>query len=325
MSDSSQQALFVAQRILELRDEGVELNDMAVLYRAHFHSMELQLELTRHGMPFAITSGLRFFEQAHMKDVAAFLKFAVNPRDEVAFKRIARLLPGIGGAAAQKLWRHFEEKFGAREWPDEGYPAIFSGARIGAKSLKAWTQLLHTLDEIAPAGRPVPPARAIESVIEAVYDDYAKTKFSNYEARREDLNVLSNFARQYEDPAEFLSQLALLTSLESEAALQAARDTERVTLSSVHQAKGLEWKVVFVIGLNEGSFPSHRSIESPAAVEEERRLFYVAVTRACDELYLTHPNLRLSAGYGEMLQRPSRFLTELPENLLERWEVDRKW
>jgi DNA helicase-2/ATP-dependent DNA helicase PcrA len=107
--------------------------------------------------------------------------------------------------------------------------------------------------------------------------------------------------------------------------MQAERDTERVTLSSVHQAKGLEWKVVFVIGLNEGSFPSHRSIESPAAVEEERRLFYVAVTRACDELYLTHPNLRLSAGYGEMLQRPSRFLSELPENVLERWEVDRKW
>ncbi len=325
LSDTNQQALFVTQRILELRDEGTDLNDMAVLYRAHFHSMELQLELTRHGVPFAITSGLRFFEQAHVKDVASFLKIASNPRDEVAFKRVARLLPGIGGAAAEKLWRHFSEKLGAREWPDEGYPAVFSGAKVGSKSQKAWTQLLHTLDEIAPAGRPVPPARAIESVIEAVYDDYAKSKFSNYEARREDLNVLSNYARQYEETAEFLSQLALLTSLESDAAMQAERDTERVTLSSVHQAKGLEWKVVFVIGLNEGSFPSHRSIESPAAVEEERRLFYVAVTRACDELYLTHPNLRLSAGYGEMLQRPSRFLSELPENVLERWEVDRKW
>src|SRR5262249_13736948 len=125
--------------------------------------------------------------------------------------------------------------------------------------------------------------------------------------------------------AEFLAQLALLTALETDAAMQAERDSERVTLSSVHQAKGLEWKVVFIIGLNEGSFPSHRSLETPDAIEEERRLFYVAVTRACVELYLTHPILRLSAGYGEMLQRPSRFLAELPENVLERWEVDRKW
>ena len=104
LADSNQQALFVTQRILDLREEGVELNEIAVLYRAHYHSMELQMELTRHGVPFAITSGLRFFEQAHVKDVAAFLKFAVNPRDEVAFKRIVRLLPGIGARSAESLW-----------------------------------------------------------------------------------------------------------------------------------------------------------------------------------------------------------------------------
>ena len=104
LGDSNQQALFVAQRILELREEGVELNEIAVLYRAHYHSMEVQMELTRHGIPFQITSGLRFFEQAHIKDVAAFLKFVVNPRDEVAFKRMVRLLPGIGARSAEQLW-----------------------------------------------------------------------------------------------------------------------------------------------------------------------------------------------------------------------------
>ena len=136
-----------------------------------------------------------------------------------------------------------------------------------------------------------------------------------------DLNVLSNYARQYEDPAEFLSQLALLTSLESDAAMQAERDTERVTLSSVHQAKGLEWKVVFVIGLNEGSFPSHRSIESPAAVEEERRLFYVAVTRACDELYLTYPLMRATASFDERWQEPSRFISNFPRGMVNEWKI----
>lgn len=325
LNDGNQQAQFVTQRILELREEGTELREIAVLYRAHFHSMELQLELTRHGVPFQITSGLRFFEQAHIKDVASFIKFASNHRDEVAFKRIVRLLPGVGGAAANKLWDHFEKTLGEREGVDS-FAKAFADARIGAKSEKMWKQFVHTLEEIAPGGKAIPPSAAIEGVVEAVYEDYAKAKFPNYEARREDLNVLANYARQYSDPAEFLSQLALVTALETETAIRADdKDDEQVVLSSVHQAKGLEWKVVFVIGLTEGSFPSHRSLESADAIEEERRLFYVAVTRACDELYLTFPYMRLNAGHGDMFQRPSRFLSEVPAQLMEKWEIERGW
>ena len=325
LNDSNMQAQFVTQRILELRDEGVELNEIAVLYRAHFHALELQIELTRHGVPFAITSGLRFFEQAHIKDVASFLKFAANHHDEVAFKRIVRLLPGVGGAAADKLWSHFEKAL-AENAAVDSFADAFLGVKVGAKSEKMWKQFVHTLEEIAPGGKLIAPSSAIESVVEAVYDDYAKTKFPNYEVRREELNVLANYARQYADPEEFLSQLALVSSLETEAAINAngeERDTERVTLSSIHQAKGLEWKVVFVIHLTEGSFPSNRSLESPAAIEEERRLFYVAVTRACDELYLTYPYMKLNAGYGDMFQRPSRFLSEVPIELMEKWEIER--
>ena len=325
LNDSNQQAQFVTQRILELRDEGVQLNEIAVLYRAHFHALELQIELTRHGVPFAITSGLRFFEQAHIKDVASFLKFAANHHDEVAFKRIVRLLPGVGGVAADKLWAGFEKELGEQETVDS-FADAFLHAKVGAKSEKQWKQFVHTLEEIAPGGKLIAPASAIESVVEAVYDDYAKAKFPNYDVRKEELNVLANYARQYADPAEFLSQLALVSSLETEAALNTGeeeRDSERVTLSSIHQAKGLEWKVVFVIHLTEGSFPSNRSLESPAAIEEERRLFYVAVTRACDELYLTYPYMRLNAGYGDMFQRPSRFLSEVPVELLEKWEIER--
>ncbi len=262
LNDSNMQAQFVTQRILELRDEGIELNEIAVLYRAHFHALELQIELTRHGVPFAITSGLRFFEQAHIKDVASFLKFAANHHDEVAFKRIVRLLPGVGGVAADKVWAHFEKHLAESEAVDS-FADAFLGAKVGAKSEKMWKQFVHTLEEIAPGGKLIAPSSAIESVVEAVYDDYAKAKFPNYEVRREELNVLANYARQYADPAEFLSQLALVSSLETEAALNTGeqeRDTERVTLSSIHQAKGLEWKVVFVIHLTEGSFPSNRSL-----------------------------------------------------------------
>ncbi len=325
LNDSNQQAQFVTQRILELRDEGVELNEIAVLYRAHFHALELQIELTRHGVPFAITSGLRFFEQAHIKDVASFLKFAANHHDEVAFKRIVRLLPGVGGVAADKIWAQFEKALEGREAVDS-FADAFLHAKVGAKSEKQWKQFVHTLEEIAPGGKLIAPSSAIESVVEAVYDEYAKAKFPNYEIRREELNVLANYARQYADPAEFLTQLALVSSLETESALNTGeeeRDSERVTLSSIHQAKGLEWKVVFVIHLTEGSFPSNRSLESPAAIEEERRLFYVAVTRACDELYLTYPYMRLNAGYGDMFQRPSRFLSEVPTELVEKWEIER--
>ena len=160
----------------------------------------------------------------------------------------------------------------------------------------------------------------IECVMEAIYDDYAKANFSNYDQRREDLNTLAEFARQYKEPAEFLDQLALMTSLDHDSSIS-TEDTEMVTLSSVHQAKGLEWNVVFVIWLSDGMFPSSRSLDSDSAIEEERRLFYVAVTRAKDELYLTYPNLRLNAGYGEALQRPSRFLGEVPKALLEEWQI----
>lgn len=323
LDDSNQQALFIAQRLLDLREEGVELHEIAVLYRAHYHSMEVQMELTRHGIPFQITSGMRFFEQAHIKDVASFLKWVVNPRDEVAFKRMVRLLPGIGARSAEALWAAASDAL-TRLGDGAPFGEVLMPLKVPAKSAKAWTQLVHTLDECAPGGKPNPPAEMLRSVIEAIYDDYAKAQFPNYDQRREDLHTLANFARQYESAGDFLDQLALLSNLENET-VAARDDDEKVTLSSVHQAKGLEWKVVFVIWMTDGMFPSSRSLENADAIEEERRLFYVAVTRAKDELYLTYPNLRLNAAYGEMLQRPSRFLLEVPKALVEEWQISRSY
>jgi DNA helicase II / ATP-dependent DNA helicase PcrA len=323
LNDGSEQAQFVAQRILELRDEGVDLNEIAVLYRAHYHAIELQLELSRRGIPYVITSGVRFFEQAHVKDVTAFVRFIANPRDEVAFKRMVKLLPGIGGKSADNLWRAWESKLGEHGEVTSWSERLLAMA-VSAKSKKSWEQLAHTLDEIAPGGQPNPPSEMITSIVEAVYDDYAKANFINYELRREDLNQLAAFSRQFKDVHEFLSQLALISNIDAEPALDQTADNEAVNLSSVHQAKGLEYHTVFVIWLTDGMFPSTRSLDTRDAIEEERRLFYVAITRARDELYLTYPHMRLNAGYGDMFQRPSRFLKEIPTQLVEDWQVRRR-
>jgi DNA helicase-2/ATP-dependent DNA helicase PcrA len=322
LNDGSEQAQFIAQRILELRDEDVDLNQIAVLYRAHYHALELQLELSRRGIPYQITSGVRFFEQAHIKDVISFVRFVANPRDEVAFKRMVKLLPGIGNRSAENLWNAWDKSLNER-----GEITSFSerllAMSVSAKSKKHWTQLAHTLDEIAPGGQPNPPSEMITSVVEAIYDDYAKVNFTNYELRREDLNQLAAFARQFKDVNEFLSQLALISNVDAEAAPNQTGDKEAVNLSTVHQAKGLEFHTVFVIWLTDGMFPSSRSIDTREALEEERRLFYVAITRAKDELYLTYPHMRLTGGYGDVFQRPSRFLKEIPNKLVEDWQVQK--
>src|ERR1700730_7459885 len=323
LNNGSEQAQFVAQRILELRDEDVDLSDIAVLYRAHYHAIELQLELSRRGIPYQITSGIRFFEQAHIKDVTAFLRIVANPRDEVAFKRMVRLLPGIGNRTADNLWNAWDKSLNERgeitSWRER-----LLALNAPARSKKMWEQLAHTLDEIAPGGQPNPPSEMITSVVEAIYDDYAKVNFTNYELRREDLNQLAAFSRQFKDLNEFLAQLALISNVDAEAAPNQTADKEAVTLPSVHQAKGLEFHTVFIIWLTDGMFPSSRSLDRRDALEEERRLFYVAITRARDELYLTYPHMRLNAGYGDIFQRPSRFLKEIPNELVEDWQVTRK-
>jgi DNA helicase II / ATP-dependent DNA helicase PcrA len=231
-----------------------------------------------------------------------------------------KLLPGIGNKGADNLWRAWEESLDANgeitSWGER-----LLKMPVSAKSKKSWQQLAFTLDEIAPGGKPNPPSEMITSIVQAIYDDYAKANFTNYELRKEDLNQLAAFARQFGSVDEFLSQLALISNVDAEAAPNPNNDNEAVNLSSVHQAKGLEYHTVFVIWLTDGMFPSSRSLETQAALEEERRLFYVAVTRARDELYLTYPQMRLNAGYGDMWQRPSRFLKEIPTELVEDWQI----
>ncbi|MCX6881254.1 MAG: UvrD-helicase domain-containing protein [Verrucomicrobia bacterium] len=322
--DASEQAAFIAQRALQLRDEGINLNDMAVLYRSHFHAMELQFELTRRNIPFSITSGLRFFEQAHIKDVAAFLKFAANPADEISFKRMVRLLPGVGGKGADKLWNLFRTHHS--QLP-EGAPNPLASAlqscnpSVAKKTTVAWAQFSSTIAQLEGPTVRGKAAEMIRITLEGLYEDYLQETFANASQRLEEIIQLTHFSQQFTALDEFLTQLALLSNVEAEEQ-NATRDDEQIKLSSIHQAKGLEYTVVFVIMLCDGLFPSHRSIDRPASLEEERRLFYVAVTRAKKELYLTYPLIRMTRGMtNDAMQQPSRFLEEIPASLLDEWSL----
>jgi len=338
--DASEQAAFVAQRVVQLREEGGSLSRMAVLYRSHFHALELQLELTRQNIPFSITSGIRFFEQAHIKDVTAYLKLVANPRDELSFKRVAQLLPGIGGKGAEKLWRAFadagcgvrgaEPKQGKEPPPEDRqtqHAALAAGlqacvASVSKRAAVAWAQFVATVAQLEADDIRDNASRMIGLVIEAGYEDYLEDNYANYESRLDDLEQLAVFARQFPTVGDFLTQLALLTNLEAEGEQPASADEERLRLSTIHQAKGLEFDVVFVIMLCDGLFPSLRSLETPEGEEEERRLMYVAITRARNELYLICPLIRAGyGGSGDMPQRPSRFLKEIPRELVEEWKL----
>ncbi|MFP6883961.1 MAG: UvrD-helicase domain-containing protein [Roseibacillus sp.] len=329
LEDPNAQAQFVAQRILELRDEGMELEEMAVLYRAHHQSMTLQMELRNRGIPFQITSGLRFFEQAHIKDVAAFLRFVTNRRDEVSFKRMVSLLPGIGGKNADKLWRGWAATaHAASEEPPACFSDILDELPVPGKSASHWEQLGHTLDELVTEEGFARPPEMIFSVLEGVYDEVMRESFDNYENRRSDLEELMNYSDRFDDVLECLAQLSLMSAVDGDpSGSKAELDKEQVVLSSVHQAKGLEWKVVFVISLTDGMFPNGRVLDADDEymLEEERRLFYVAITRAKDELYLTYPQINPKSYTGDVIQRPSRFLDDCPQELLEEWRVEGEW
>ena len=323
-TDAAQQSAFIAQRVLELHEEGVNMNHVAVLYRSHFHALELQLELTRRQIPFSITSGIRFFEQAHIKDATAYLKFVSNPRDEISFKRLVLLLPGIGAKGADKLWQSFQLEF---QTPRTNTPIAValqdSIARVPKKSVLNWAQFTATISQLENESVRKSAAKMLRLVIDAGYDDYLKETYDNYERRIEELQQLAEFAFQFGSVEEFLTQLALLTNVEAEDDQDSKSDAEKIRLSTIHQAKGLEFEVVFVIMLCDGMFPSARSMDSTDGEEEERRLFYVAITRAKNELYLSYPLIR--GGFGnsgsDAFQSPSRFLSEIPKPLLNEWNL----
>ena len=323
-ADVEQQSTFIAARILDLRDEGVSLEDIAVLYRSHYHSLELQLELTRRNIPYRVQSGVRFFEQAHLKDVISYLRIIINPRDELAWKRILKMIPSVGNVTAHKIYEavaYTENPFAVIKKEDFRYQP---------RSKTVWQNFIKLLENLTADETRQKPAKQIELILTSGYEDYLNENFENAEARIEDLRQLAVYATRYDSTEDFLSELALIsterfgapTGIVGEDVIQGGEEDELLTLTSIHQAKGAEWKVVFIIWAAEGKFPSPRSLKEIDSEEEERRLWYVALTRAKDELYLTYPQMITDYNRQTVLQKPSRFITECPPALFEIWSLE---
>lgn len=310
------QSKFVVQRVLELREEDVPLHDIAVLFRSSYHSFDLEIELTRAGIPYVKFGGFKFMETAHIKDIVAYLKVVENPRDIVAWNRIMLLIDGVGPRTAEKVIADILQH-------------KVNGAGGSERSKQFWmtysnypdklADLFNTIKQIVPDD--VSPAEKI-GIILRYYTPQFKYKYDDYRKRQKDLEMFQTICERYRSIRSLLSDLALEPPNESISDITpTGADDEFLVLSTIHSAKGLEWHTVFIIYCLEGRFPSHRSAESDEEMDEERRLMYVACTRAKDNLYISYPVNLYDRESGLILTKPSRFLEGL-EFHSEQWIID---
>jgi DNA helicase-2/ATP-dependent DNA helicase PcrA len=301
------QSRFVCQRILELREEGVPLSEMAVLFRSSFHSFDLELELTRADLPFIKRGGFKFIETAHVKDALAHLRVLENPRDAVSWHRLLLLLEGVGPRTADDLASRLIgasdvpaalESVGGRAYSTELRALAGLFRRIGASGRRPDEQLAEVLRYYEPLLKRAHP------------DDHPK--------RQRDLEHFLSIAARSRSLETLLTDMALEPPSDSVGDVLATDEDEGLLcLSTIHSAKGLEWHTVFVIWLVDGKFPSVYSMHGDAELEEERRLLYVAVTRAKRNLYLTYPINTYDRATGMVFSKPSRFLDGIARQLLK--------
>jgi DNA helicase-2/ATP-dependent DNA helicase PcrA len=300
------QSRFVAQKILELREEGVPLGEIAVLFRSSFHSFDLEIELSRRGLPFVKRGGIKFIEAAHVKDLLAYLRVVHNPQDAVSWHRVLMLVEGVGPKKTQDLLAALLKT------DQPGQILCTAGGRSGT-GLKLLGAALDRLSQ----DREGNPAALVDLAYE-YYLPILKDQHDDYPRRIRDLEHLHTMAANYADLAEFLSDLALEPPDGSVADVEASDlDDEQLILSTIHSAKGLEWQCVFVIWALDGKFPSMYSFGTDEGLEEERRLFYVAVTRAKRHLYVTYPINVFDKSSGMLLAKPTRFLDHIPSQYME--------
>jgi DNA helicase-2/ATP-dependent DNA helicase PcrA len=278
----------------------------------------------RRDIPYVVRSGVRFFEQAHIKDVVSYLRLIVNPHDELAWKRVLKLIPTVGNATANRIW----DRIAQASEPLALVCRTDFDAR--PRSADSWLEFVRLIERLISPEIIDRPGAQIELILSSGYDDYLQNTYENADLRAEDLRQLANYAARFETTGEFLSELALVNTerfgapqgTTGEDVIMGGDEDEKLVLSSIHQAKGLEWREVFLIWAADGKFPSARSLRDAESEEEERRLFYVAVTRAKDELYLTYPLVVTDWSRQTVIQKPSRFITEVPVELLEAWSLE---
>lgn len=319
--DTRQGAAFVAQRILEFREDDISLDQIAVLFRARYQAAELELELAKRGIPYVIRGGVRFFEQAHIKDVLSYLRILTNPADELAWTRALTLQPGIGGTFAEKIFEAAQKE--PVDLARVAQPSF--GEHLPPRVREGLAGFKRVLERLLKEDRSNRPDLLIEDILENGYQKHVLLNFDNARDRLEDLKELVNFAHTYKSLKEFLADATLREGFKGESLVEdpdRVQEQSALVLSTIHQAKGLEWKAVFVIGLAEGLFPHAKSMEKENELEEERRLFYVSVTRAQNHLILVHAMSRYDYNTGTVLSRPSCFLAELPAGAADEVEVE---
>ncbi len=302
--DEPQQTRFVVDRILELHEEGTPLREMAVLIRAGYMSADLEIELTARGIPFEKWGGIKFLEAAHVKDVLAFLRVVENPRDEVSWYRLLLLLPGIGETTARRAI----DAMLASAWAPEAF-ARFDAPPRAREAHRSLAELLHALRQ-DPADGEGTASRDIARV-RMLYDDILKERYDRVEPRLADLDRLQAIADGFPSRGDFLSAITLDPPASStDLGFGAESEDDVLVISTAHSAKGREWDAVFVIWAVDGWFPMSRALGSDEEIEEERRLMYVAMTRARDHLAVVHPfnvyETRRGANYN--LAQLSRFI-----------------
>jgi DNA helicase-2/ATP-dependent DNA helicase PcrA len=317
--DAYDESAFICEQILELRDKGMALAQMAVLYRNHYDSILLQGELLSRGIPYTVRSGLRFFEQAHIKDVLAYLRIVVNPRDEASWRRLLLLIPGVGPAKAAALY-HLLARSGDALRAIESPEAM---ALLPAKSKGFFAGFVGDLRKLKATNPETNPAAAIGAILKGGYPATVRLKYERPDNRIADLEQFALLADKYDSLERLVSDLILASDVYGmdSVAEEEARDV--LVLSTIHQAKGLEWSHVFIPRVLEDSFPHRRALDEPGGEEEERRIFYVGITRAMNELTLSYPlSLPRGARGPIVFTTPSRFLMELDEGLFERAQVE---
>jgi DNA helicase-2/ATP-dependent DNA helicase PcrA len=306
---------------MELREEGVPLEEIAVLFRSSHNSFDLEIELIKHGLPFVKRGGFKFIETTHVKDVLAHLRVLQNPRDAVSWNRLLLLIDGVGPKKSQSIIAALTketDRSAAGSQPAGWLKALKVQAepKAGGSALKEMTRLFEDL-----LAAPAVPSEQLNRIY-SYYTPLLSQRFDDYPKRIKDLEHLYAITERYLKLDDFLSDITLEPPSEAVSEIEpTGREDEKLILSTIHSAKGLEWHTVFLIWALDGKLPSIYSFDDDEDLEEERRLMYVAATRAKKGLYITYPVNVYDKALGMVLSKPTRFLDGIPRSLYNTWSL----